>query len=236
MSAEVYAGQQNEGSPATPHLYRAAATFLCAVAFAGAIEGRAVADTGRAGVPPPIVSEHTGIGGSEIVIPSPLLPSVNVECGDPDIAAPKQEQVDSMLCRFNNVRTVPLVEDPELDMAAEEKLEDIIDDRHFSHRPLSQTTDPLEHIKEVKGTDGTWMMGEDLTYGEGMLGKARSRYAAWKQSATHWANITNERFTNVGFAVKHVKQIVMNVDFENGFEIRQRLQHVTFWVAEFWGR
>ena len=214
-----------------------ATAFLCSLAMLGAPDSAKAGKTPLMAGPGPVVTQaKPGVSGQEVAVPGHLVPPLNRECGDPDYRAPEQAQIGSMLCRFNKARSLPLIEDPELEAAAEAKLEDIVGCRHFSHRPCAEDEDPFLHTKEIKGTEGVWVMGEDLAYGEGPEGKVRWLFGAWRQSSTHWSNIINERFTHVGFARKHVRRIVMDVDTTGGLTYgKVVLRNVTLWAAEFWG-
>lgn len=231
-----------EHLPESRYLSRAATAFLCSVAMWGVIEpATATAEARSLVAASSTASNQIRVSGEEVVTPSPvnIVPLVNEECGDPDYTAPKQEQIDSLLCRFNNARpgSEQLVEDPQLEAAAELKLNEDITYQHFSHSPSGNQEDPLQFIKAAKGVTGTWMMGENLAEGEGILGKVRSVFGAFRQSPPHWSNIINERFTNVGIAIKHVKRIVMDVDQESGLTMKNvLLRNVTFVAAEFWGQ
>jgi len=216
----------------------AATAFLCSVAMLGVPESSKAAETPlNAGVGPVATQTKPGVNNQEIVIPSHLVPSVNQDCGDPSYRAPEDVQKASMLCRFNNARLTPLVEDSEMEEAAEAKADDLLDCDHISHQPCTDNEDPFKHTKEIMGTEGTWFVGEDIAYGEGVEGKVRAFYNGWRWSRYHWHNIMNKRFTKVGFAIEHVKQRIMDVDLgDTGFVIKDRLmRNTTILVAVFWG-
>jgi uncharacterized protein YkwD len=159
-----------------------------------------------------------------------------LDCADPDYQAAQPAQGGAMLCRLNAVRTTPLAEDPELDAAAEEKLDEIMQYRHVSHTPDPTDPSPFTPLKDNKALIPPWSIGENIAIGAGSLGGARAIFSDWWWSPSHRANILNGAFTGVGFAERHIPRIIMDVDQEYGPTIEhETLTDETIWVTEFWG-
>lgn len=159
-----------------------------------------------------------------------------LECADPGYQVPRSAQIGAMLCRMNDVRTTPLVENSQLDAAAEEKLDEIVRYRHVSHTPDPADPSPFTPIRDNMTLTPPWSIGENIAIGTGNLGRARAIFRAWWWSPTHRANILNSAFTSVGFAERHIPRVVMDVDQEDGPTLmHETLVDETIWVAEFEG-
>lgn len=105
---------------------------------------------------------------------------------------------------------------PELELAAELKLEDMIANNYFAHVSPSGTT-PWSFFK----TAGY----EFVNAGENLAGPVKNPYgriagyfrttsdlvSAWMNSPDHRANILNERYTETGIAVSHEYKIVVQL-------------------------
>lgn len=202
-----------------------ASTLLCSAAIGGSLAAPAAATEAA-----PVAG---GVQGAVTVEAAPgISPASGFECGDPSFDAPRRVQIASMLCRFNAVRSVQLVEDPVLDRVAQEKLDDIVDcGDDFSHFACGR--EPFFHFPPLKAP---WARGEILARGVKKLGAAVKDYAVlgtvhgvfggWHKSPEHWPLINNETYTNVGIAFKRVKSaMVYDVPWKN----------VVFWSAEFLG-
>lgn len=132
-----------------------------------------------------------------------------------------------MLCRLNAVRLVKVTENPALDAAAQEKINEIIGCETFSHTPCiaeDPAEGPFDHL--AKPAD-PWHVAENLAWGAGDFGSVSSIFQAWRASDEHWPNIKNEQFTEIGIAARHVPSIVLNgVKYDN----------TLVWATEFLGQ
>jgi uncharacterized protein YkwD len=211
--------------PVTPafslRLRQIATGLLCVAALGAAVRS----STAQAETPEPSLSDAVPI---EQVNPASAdtTPTLADTCGDPAYRAPRQLQTDSMLCRLNQVRVNPLIWDAELEEAARQKIEDIMNCQSWSHIPCPEDTNPFTHIEEDKELVDPWVIGENLAYGKGGFASVRALFAAWRKSPSHWDNIENERYTSVGIAAKHFGRIVMD-----GIPRR----NITIWATEFLG-
>lgn len=215
-----------------------ATTLVCAAALAAAVETSTALAEQPASPQTPVPKIEPGIGNSEIVVPNAPT-GFETLCGDPSYRAPRPIQIGSVLCRINlaraNIGEAPLTENRALDVATEEKLADDIDCRHYSHAPCVGET-VFDRLKQNVDLIDLWFLGENLAYGIGSLGSARSVFGGWWQSPPHRANILDPNFTEIGLAIKHEKEINMAVDTEGGNTVTGvLLQNVTFVGAEFMG-
>ncbi|HLM84271.1 MAG TPA: CAP domain-containing protein, partial [Candidatus Bathyarchaeia archaeon] len=122
-----------------------------------------------------------------------LFASVNATIAS-DITAEKVIELTNQSRKTAGETT--LSENPKLSSAAEAKAEDMIDNNYFSHTSPTGTT-PWDWFQKV-GYDYNYA-GENLAMD---FHSADNMEEAWMASPTHRANILNEKYTEIGTAVK----------------------------------
>lgn len=114
----------------------------------------------------------------------------------PDIASQEAKQI---IIATNILRTdlkLPiLVENPKLDQAAAEKVSDMLLNQYFAHVSPSGV-DLTSWIKKVGYPYA--MAGENLAMG---FNTVTDVMAAWEDSPTHYANLTDPNFKDIGVAM-----------------------------------
>ena len=148
-------------------------------------------------------------------------PSACPHQGDP--GAPAAKQVRAMRCLTNFARQrrgkPPLARLPSLDRAARGKSGDILRCDQFDHEACGRE---FTHWFERVGYRGRCTsLGENIAWGTGALGSARSIFSAWIRSPGHRANILGG-FEEIGIGLR------------TGTLGRNRGAHV--WTQEFGSR
>lgn len=155
-----------------------------------------------------------GVGQQRVVVPAqrtatatatpgPLIAPPAVCPGETNIGAPAPAQEEAMRCMTDFARLHAglgeLAEDPQLDASAAEKTEDVLSCDSFSHfacgREFTYWMRELGYIGE-----SCWHAGENLAWGAGEYGSARSIFEAWMRSPTHRRNILGE-YDSVGISL-----------------------------------
>lgn len=112
----------------------------------------------------------------------------------PDVAAGEGQKIIALT---NELRTSlslrPLKENTKLDMAAAKKVEDMFINQYFAH--VSPRGLDLEHFLALAGYKDYATVGENLAMG---YSSAAEAMAAWKKSPTHYANLTDENYSQIG--------------------------------------
>ena len=112
----------------------------------------------------------------------------------PDVAAGEGQRIIALT---NELRTSlslkPLKENPKLDSAAAKKVEDMFINQYFAH--VSPRGLDLEHFLALAGYKDYAVVGENLAMGYSGAAEAMS---AWKKSPTHYANLTDENYSQIG--------------------------------------
>lgn len=213
-------------SPRIPNaVRRVGAALLFMVAISGATAEAASAQPANSGVGPARALTKN-VETKTIEETQVKTRSDNLGCGDPPITAPIVTQERSMLCHINAVRTVKLVENPALDVAAEEKIGEIIGCRSFSHTPCIEEDPGEGPFDNLEKPPEPWHVAENLAWGQRDFGSVPAMFQAWHQSAEHWPNIMNEQFTEIGIAARHVPSVVLD---------GTKYDNVLIWSTEFLG-
>jgi Cysteine-rich secretory protein family len=114
----------------------------------------------------------------------------------PDVAAQESKNIITMT---NNLRAglklSPLAENSKLDQAAAQKVSDMLLNQYFAH--VSPSGVSLETFIKKVGY-GYAMAGENLAMG---FNTAPEVMAAWENSPTHYANLTDPNFQDIGVAM-----------------------------------
>lgn len=163
----------------------------------------------------------TGTPSSQAVATgSGLAPRTSCR-GQAALTAPVAVQIRAMRCLVNWARRhageVGLRDSVELDASASLRARDITRCQDFSHTPCGQafiTVFTLVHY--LAGADA---VGENLAWGQGRLGTARSAMAGWLGSPEHRSIVYTARWRDLGVA-----------------RVRGALfgrSNVTVWVAQF---
>jgi uncharacterized protein YkwD len=135
-----------------------------------------------------------------------VLSAPNTTCvgaDDPNASAGLQES--AMSCLINYARTQAgvgrLGEYNKLDGSSDNKAGDILRCNQFSHEACSRD---FTYWMRRSGylNAKCWWVGENLAWGTGSLGSARSIMQAWLHSAEHRANILSTNFTQYGLSLR----------------------------------
>ena len=142
--------------------------------------------------------------------------------GQAATAAPPAVQVRAMRCLINWARRhggrSSLRANAELDRSAAIRASDINRCQSFSHTPCGQ---PFITVFEVVGyIVGTASVGENLAWGQGRLGSARTAMAGWLASAEHRQILFGADWRDLGLARVRARSLFGR-------------SNVTVWVAQF---
>jgi uncharacterized protein YkwD len=131
-------------------------------------------------------------------------PATNCTGGDdPDAGIAAQEA--AMKCLVNYARQqagLPRLDDSrKLDSAAGNKAADILRCNQFSHEACGR--DFLYWFRRTGYLSGRcWWAGENLAWGTGSLGTARSIVKAWLRSPSHRANMLGSEYDDFGISLR----------------------------------
>ena len=171
----------------------AAATAVPSASAVG-IQGHRVA-----AVPSPTAKRATAPSdGGELIAPASTCP------GQEDLAAPVASQEAAMACMVNFARRQvglgELADSDALARSASDKSRDILSCDSFSHTACGREF--TYWIKET-GYMSTpcWRVGENLAWGSGEYGSARSIFIAWMRSPDHRANVLGD-FDETGLSLQ----------------------------------
>ena len=142
--------------------------------------------------------------------------------GQSALAAPPAVQLRALRCLINWARRHggegALRRSGELDRSAGMRADEIRRCQDFSHTPCGQ---PFIAVFEVAGYfTGTAAVGENLAWGQGPLGCARSTVASWLASPPHREILFNSNWRDFGVARVSASMLFGRPD-------------VTVWVAQF---
>lgn len=135
-----------------------------------------------------------------------LAPSTR--CGGPmqtDTSLSSIEQETVMRCLHNYARAkagrAGLASHSLLASSSDAKTADMLRCGQFSHTACGR--EMLFHVKRVGYTSGgCWGAAENIAWGTGSRGSARSIMSAWLHSDVHRANILKSRFRDVGLGLR----------------------------------
>lgn len=129
-----------------------------------------------------------------------LLAPTSVCSNQMNLAASVAAQEQAMLCMHNYVRSkkrLPaLATRSLLQDSSNLKSLDILRCADFSHQACGRET--FYHTKRVGYAQGCWGAGENIAWGSGTRGSARSIMRAWLYSTPHRDNIFRSRFRDKG--------------------------------------
>ena len=125
--------------------------------------------------------------------------------GQGDAEAPAAAQMRAMRCLTNFAReargVAPLNRVGTLDRAGLNKAADMVRCDEFSHEACGREfTYWMEHLGYLHGPCAR--AGENIAWGSGRLGSARSIFTAWIHSKGHRANILSGDFDDLGIGLK----------------------------------
>jgi hypothetical protein len=143
-------------------------------------------------------------------------------CPNPALSASPQIQIRAMRCYHDYARRQMgeriLRGDAALQRSAALKGRWVRVCRQFTHVPCGH---PFRSaFSEVGYTRGAWMIGENLGWGAGSLGRVREMFAAWLRSPPHREDIINPNWREIGLARIHAVRLF-------------GADEVTLWVAHF---
>jgi uncharacterized protein YkwD len=113
----------------------------------------------------------------------------------------------AVLCLINRVRAEhgenPLVENKELDAAAEGHADELVADDYFAHVAPDGTT-PVDRIRStgyIPGPEVGYVIGENLAWGTFTLSTPQAIVEAWLASPGHLANILESNYHDTGIGI-----------------------------------
>jgi uncharacterized protein YkwD len=130
-------------------------------------------------------------------------------CADENLpanAANRARVEAATLCLTNKFRAAngrrPLKSNRRLVAAAREHASNMVANHFFSHTDPGGR-DALQRIKGARylGRSPDWTVGENIAWGQGDLGTARSIVSAWIDSPGHRRNLLNRRYRETGLAL-----------------------------------
>ena len=125
----------------------------------------------------------------------PLIAPPSACPGQTSLGTPADAQEQAMLCMVNYARAGyglgTLAENASLDGSAALKSRDIIDCDEFSHFACGRE---FTHWMAQTGylSQNCWRVGENIAWGRGRFGTARSIFLAWMRSDTHRENLLGD--------------------------------------------
>jgi uncharacterized protein YkwD len=124
--------------------------------------------------------------------------------GENSVSAPVWKQERAMRCMTEFARRhagrAGFARSAKLDDSADRKGEDILRCDSFSHYACGR--DFTFWMSRVGFIGGCWTAGENIAYGTGALGTARSVFRAWMHSAGHRQNILSGSFSQFGVSLR----------------------------------
>jgi uncharacterized protein YkwD len=137
-------------------------------------------------------------------------------------AAPPAVQLRAMRCLINWARThggrPALHDSPELDRSSGMRAAEICRCQDFSHTPCGQAF--IAVFQLVGYMTLTSSVGENLAWGQGRLGTARSAMTGWLASPEHRQNLYSASWADLGVARRRSASLFGR-------------SNVTVWVAQF---
>lgn len=115
----------------------------------------------------------------------------------PDIAAGEAQKIITLTNELRaGLKLTTLTENTRLDEAAAEKVSDMFLNQYFAH--VSPQGRGLEYFLGLAGYKNYVTVGENLAMG---YKDANEVMAAWKKSPTHYANLTESNYSQIGVAL-----------------------------------
>ena len=133
-----------------------------------------------------------------------LMAPPSVCPGQNNASAPIYRQERAMRCMTNFARRHAgmggFARSAKLSDSADRKGEDILRCDSFSHYACGR--DFTFWLRRVNFIGGCWTAGENIAWGTGELGDARSVFKAWMHSSGHRANILAGDFSQLGVSLR----------------------------------
>jgi len=143
-------------------------------------------------------------------------------CPNPALSASPRVQTTAMLCYHDYARLQmgePVLRSvSSLQRSAVLKARWVAVCRRFTHVPCGHSL--RSAFSEVGYIRGDWMIGQNLGWGAGPLGRVRDMFAAWLRSPAHREDIIRPEWREMGLARIHALRLFGADD-------------VTLWVAHF---
>jgi len=139
-----------------------------------------------------------------------LAAALSANCADTELIPAEANMAlvrAAVLCLVNRERAqngiAPLIENQQLDAAAEDHSRELIADDYFAHIAPSGET-PVDRIRAtgyIPGPSDGYVIGENLAWGTYTLSTAQSIVSAWIASPGHLANILESKYTETGVGI-----------------------------------
>ena len=133
-----------------------------------------------------------------------LMAPPSVCPGQNNTSAPVYKQERAMRCMTNYARRKAgsggYAQSGKLNDSADRKGEDILRCDSFSHYACGR--DFTFWLRRVDFIGGCWTAGENIAWGTGDLGSARSVFKAWMHSSGHRSNILAGDFSQLGVSLR----------------------------------
>ena len=133
-----------------------------------------------------------------------LMAPPSVCPGQTSNSAPVWKQERAMRCMSNYARRHAsrgsFARSAKLSSSADRKGEDILRCDSFSHYACGR--DFTFWLRRVDFIGGCWTAGENIAWGSGDLGDARSVFRAWMHSSGHRQNILSGDFSQLGVSLR----------------------------------
>jgi uncharacterized protein YkwD len=148
----------------------------------------------------------------------PVTSAIAADCPGADArpAADNLPQIaQTTLCLLNHERTTaglaPLAEQAQLTTASAAFSALMVEKRFFAHVSPDGTdlTDRLT-ASGYLGRPGSWMVGENIAWGESYLGSPTNIVRAWMNSPPHRANLLNAEFEEIGLGIVPATPLTAN--------------------------
>jgi uncharacterized protein YkwD len=129
-------------------------------------------------------------------------------CPNPDVQVSglSQAQMESSIgCLINEERTSfglqPVRPNSDLRQAALSHSQEMVDEGYFEHTSPAGLTfiDRIQHTGYMNGVR-SWVVGENLVWGDEDLGTPQALVTAWMNSPPHRENLLRARFDEIGIA------------------------------------
>lgn len=115
----------------------------------------------------------------------------------PDVSAEEGRKIIALTNSLRESLSIdPLTENHKLDQAAIKKVDDMLINQYFAH--LSPQNFDLEHFLKLASYTNYISVGENLAMG---YDNASEVMAAWKKSPTHYSNLVDPNFKEIGVAL-----------------------------------
>lgn len=148
----------------------------------------------------------------------PASSAIAADCPGADVT-PTADSItvvaQATLCLLNGQRAAaglaPVAEQPQLTQASTAFSQLMVDQHFFAHVSPggSQLTDRLTTAAYL-GKPGSWLVGENIAWGEAYLATPANIVKAWMNSPPHRANILNGDFEDIGLGIVAATPLTAN--------------------------